>query len=63
MSSGRILAQKLGNISQLIFVKPYHHINLIQHDSSHGPDDQPKTIDHHHLGMSKDDGMDEHGID
>jgi hypothetical protein len=65
MSSGRILAQKLGNKSQLIFVSSphHHHINLIQHDSSHGLDDQPKTIDHHHLGMSRDDGMDEHGID
>jgi hypothetical protein len=27
--------------------------NLTQHDS-HGPDDQPKTIDYHHLGMSRD---------
>jgi hypothetical protein len=23
----------------------------------------PKTIDYHHLDMSRDDGMDEHGID
>jgi hypothetical protein len=23
----------------------------------------PKTTDYHHLGMSRDDGMDEHGID
>jgi hypothetical protein len=45
------------------FLSSPHHINLIQHDSSHGPDDQPKTIDHHHLGMSRDDVMDEHGID
>jgi hypothetical protein len=36
--------------------------NLTQNDT-HGPDDQPKTIDHHHMGMSRDDGMDEHGID
>ena len=36
--------------------------NLTQHDS-HGPDDGPKTIDYHHLGMSRDDGMDEHGMD
>jgi hypothetical protein len=36
--------------------------NLTQYDS-HGPDDQPKTIHHHHLDMSRDDGMDEHGID
>jgi hypothetical protein len=35
--------------------------NLTQHDS-HGPDDQLKTIDYHHLSMSKDDGMYEHGI-
>jgi hypothetical protein len=32
-------------------------------DDSHGPDDQPKTIDYHHLDMSRDDGMDENGID
>jgi hypothetical protein len=36
--------------------------NMTQNDS-HGPDDGPKTIDYHHLGMSRDDGMDEHGID
>jgi hypothetical protein len=37
--------------------------NLTQHDS-HGPDDHPKTIDNHHLDMSKDDGTDDmHGID
>jgi hypothetical protein len=38
--------------------------NLTQHDP-HGPDDLPKTIDYHyhHLDMSRDDGMDEHGID
>jgi hypothetical protein len=23
----------------------------------------PKTIDYHHLDMSRDDGMDEHGMD
>jgi hypothetical protein len=27
--------------------------NLTQHDS-HGPDEHPKTIDCHHLDMSKD---------
>jgi hypothetical protein len=32
------------------------------HDS-HGQDDQPKTNDYHPLGMSRDDGMNEHGID
>jgi hypothetical protein len=37
--------------------------HLIQHYDSHGPDDYPKTIDYHHLDMSRDDGMDEHGID
>jgi hypothetical protein len=26
--------------------------NLTQHDS-HGPDDHPKTIDYHHMDMSK----------
>jgi hypothetical protein len=36
--------------------------NLTQHDS-HGPDDGSKTIDYHHLDMSRDDGMDEHGND
>jgi hypothetical protein len=36
--------------------------NLTQHDP-HGPDDLPKPIDYHHLDMSRDDGMDEHGID
>jgi hypothetical protein len=60
MSSGRILAQKLGK-SQLIIVKPRPQ-DLAQHDS-HGPDDLPKTIDYHHLDMSRDDGMDEPGID
>ena len=34
--------------------------NLTQH-TSNGPDDHLKTIDYHHLGMSRDDGMDEHG--
>jgi hypothetical protein len=37
--------------------------NPTQHDS-HRPDDHPKTIDYHHLDMSKDDGTDDmHGID
>jgi hypothetical protein len=30
---------------------------------THGPDDNPKTIDYQHLDMARDDGMDEHGID
>jgi hypothetical protein len=34
--------------------------NLTQH-IPYGPDDHIKTIDYHHLGMSRDDGMDEHG--
>jgi hypothetical protein len=38
--------------------------NLTQHDVLHGPDDSSKTIDYHHLDMSRDHGnMDEHGID
>jgi hypothetical protein len=39
----------------------YHALttNLTQHDS-HRPYDQPKTIDYHHMDMSKEDGMDEH---
>jgi hypothetical protein len=36
--------------------------NLTQHNP-HGPDDLPKTIDYHHPDMSRDDGMDEHGMD
>jgi hypothetical protein len=55
----RILAQMLGK-SQLIFVTLT--TNMTQHDS-HGPDDHPKTIDYHHLDMSKDEETDEHGID
>jgi SHS2 domain-containing protein len=44
----------------------FHHThtlttNLTQHDV-HGPDDSLKTIDYHHLDMSRDDGMDEHGM-
>jgi hypothetical protein len=36
--------------------------NLNQH-FSHGPDDSSKTIHYHHPpDMSRDDGMDEHGI-
>jgi hypothetical protein len=34
----------------------------LQHDS-HGPDDGSKTIDYPHFDMSRDDGMDEHGIE
>jgi hypothetical protein len=33
--------------------------SLIQLDLN-GPDIHPKTIEYHHLGMSRDDGMDEH---
>jgi hypothetical protein len=47
--------------SQLIFVKPRPQ-DLAQHDS-HGPDDLPKTIDYHHVDMSRGDGMEEPGID
>jgi hypothetical protein len=36
--------------------------NLTQHDS-HGPDDYTKTFDYHHLDTSRDDVMDENGID
>jgi hypothetical protein len=36
--------------------------NQTQHHSQ-WPDDHPKTIDKHHLDMSRDDGMYEHGID
>jgi hypothetical protein len=43
----------------------FHHTlttNRTQHDL-HGPDDSTKTIHYHHLDMSRDGGMDEHGID
>jgi hypothetical protein len=47
-------------------ITAYFHLvlttNLTQHDV-HGPDDSPKIIRYHHLDMSRDDGMDEHGID
>jgi hypothetical protein len=51
---------KVGQITAYFKSHP-DHINLTQH-YSHGPDDQPKTIDYHHLDMSRDDGMDEHRI-
>jgi hypothetical protein len=35
---------------------------LTQQDP-HGLDDHLNTIHYHHLDMSRDDGMDEHGID
>jgi hypothetical protein len=44
------------------FLSNPHHTSD-QACDSHGPDDYPKTIDYHHLDMSRDDGMDEHGID
>jgi hypothetical protein len=40
------------------FLSHPDHINLTQHDS-HGPDDHSKTIDYHHLDMSRDDGRDD----
>jgi hypothetical protein len=63
MSSGRILTQKV--VKSQITTADFHQVlntNLTQHDV-HGPDDSPKTIDYHHLDMSRDDGMDEHRID
>jgi hypothetical protein len=33
------------------------------HEFYPSPDDHPKTFDYHHLDMSRDDGMDENGID
>jgi hypothetical protein len=62
MSSGRILTQRVVK-SQI--TADFHQVlttNLTQHDINK-PDDSPKTIDYHHLDMSRDDGMDEHGID
>jgi hypothetical protein len=32
----------------------------LTHHNPYGPDDHLKTIDYHHLCMSRDDGMDEH---
>ena len=40
---------------------PVPTTKLTQNDP-HGPDDLPKTIDYHHLDMSRHDGMDEDGI-
>jgi hypothetical protein len=60
MASDRILAQKWGK-SQADFCHT-PTTNLTQHNPL-GPDDNPKTIDYHHLDMARDDGMDEHGID
>jgi hypothetical protein len=62
MSSGRIWAQKLGKLRLIFDFCPFTTTTLTQHDP-HGPDDHPKTIHYHHLDMSRDDGMDEHGID
>jgi hypothetical protein len=59
VSSGRILAWKLGK-SPLICQTLTTHLTQ---PNSHGPDDYPETIDYHLLDMSRDDGMDEHGID
>jgi hypothetical protein len=61
MYSDRILAEKLGKSHQLISLSRLI-TNLTQHNS-HGPDDQPKHIHNHVLNISRDDGMDEHGID
>jgi hypothetical protein len=67
MLSDRILAEKLGKFwlkSWANYIRCCHALttNLIKHDS-HGPDDQPKTTHCHHIDMSRDDGMDENGID
>jgi hypothetical protein len=58
MSPGWILVQKSGQITADICQTPT--TNLTQHNRN-GPDDHLKTIDYHHLGMARDDGMDEHG--
>ena len=58
MSSGWILAQKLWQITADICQTPTTNLT---HCNPYGPDDHLKTIDYHHLGMSRDDGMDEHG--
>jgi hypothetical protein len=62
MSSGRISAKKLGKSQPTADFFHALTTNLTEHDS-HGPDDQLKTIDYHHLGMSRGDVLDEHGID
>jgi hypothetical protein len=60
MSSHRILDQKLSKPQADFCHAPTP--DLTQHNP-HGPDDSPKTIDYHHLDMSRHDGMDERGID
>jgi hypothetical protein len=60
MSSGRILGLEVGQMPAAIFCHTLT-TNLTQHDS-HGQDDHPKTNDYHPLGMSRDDGMDEHEL-
>jgi hypothetical protein len=62
MSSGRFLSLEVGQIiQQCEFCCILLTTNLTQHDS-HGQDDHPKTNDYHHLGMSRDDGMDKHEL-
>jgi hypothetical protein len=55
-----MLAKKLG-ITSADFCHALT-TNLTQHDS-HGLDDQPQIIDYYCLVISRDDGMDEHGVD
>jgi hypothetical protein len=52
---------EVGQIIQLTYCQA-PTTNLTQHDS-HGQGDYLKTIDYHHLDMSRDDGMDDDGID
>jgi hypothetical protein len=53
---------RVGLIIKLQISSCPDHKSDPQHDS-HGPDDGTKTIDYPYLDMSRDDGMDEHGIE
>jgi hypothetical protein len=53
------LDSEAGQITDDFGQAPTTNLTLVDID---GPDDHLKTSDYHHLGMSRDDGMDEHGI-
>jgi hypothetical protein len=57
-----VLTRRLSKSHQLIFMSCTDH-KSDPACNSHGQYNQPKTIDYHHMDMSKEDGMDEHGID
>jgi hypothetical protein len=61
MSVGRILAEKLGKSHQLIFVTPWPQIWPSKTHT--GQMTNPKQFIFHCRNISRDDGMDENGID